>query len=227
VGDDFIKCPFCQHELKVSCGRCGTLQQEGWTSCPKCGFNQEEMAYELECSSCGAEVLGEWRNCPYCQTPRNGKAPVAAAPVESESRTTTQVPDEVAATLAQLEAAAPKAAVSQAPTEEQEKEDEEAAKARALKAQADAEYDAQYAERQALLQQLLEEEESTPKRSSSGLKGLLDTQEMQAYKDESDNEPLQSSPPQQDQRTTSQSVLQQLLDEPDSQPKPNKGQPAA
>ena len=70
VGDDFIKCPFCQHDLKVSCDRCGTLQLETWTSCPKCGLSKEEAERELACRGCGADVLGDYINCPYCQTSR-------------------------------------------------------------------------------------------------------------------------------------------------------------
>jgi type IV pilus assembly protein PilB len=71
VGDDFIKCPFCQHELKTSCMRCGTLQQDDWASCPKCGLSRADAALELSCRVCEAEVPGEWAVCPYCQTPRN------------------------------------------------------------------------------------------------------------------------------------------------------------
>ncbi|HEY9719117.1 MAG TPA: ATPase, T2SS/T4P/T4SS family [Trichormus sp.] len=70
VGDDFIKCPFCQHDLKISCSRCGTLQQEGWASCPKCGLTKEQASQENTCRGCDAEVFGEWQHCPYCQTAR-------------------------------------------------------------------------------------------------------------------------------------------------------------
>jgi type IV pilus assembly protein PilB len=66
ISDDFIKCPFCQHELKVSCRRCGTLQQEDWASCPKCGMNKYEEAHETCCQSCSAEIVGDWVECPYC-----------------------------------------------------------------------------------------------------------------------------------------------------------------
>lgn len=71
VGDDFIKCPFCQHDLKISCARCGTMQQEGWASCPKCGLSQEEANRESICNGCEAEINGDWHVCPYCQTTRH------------------------------------------------------------------------------------------------------------------------------------------------------------
>ncbi|MBX3072653.1 Flp pilus assembly complex ATPase component TadA [Candidatus Obscuribacterales bacterium] len=76
ISDDFIKCPFCQHELKVSCRRCGTLQQEDWASCPKCGMNKYEEAHESCCQSCSAEIVGDWVDCPYCMHSKysNGKA---------------------------------------------------------------------------------------------------------------------------------------------------------
>lgn len=70
ISDDFIKCPFCQHELKVSCRRCGTLQQEDWASCPKCGANKYEEAHESCCQSCNAEIVGDWVDCPYCMHSR-------------------------------------------------------------------------------------------------------------------------------------------------------------
>ena len=70
ISDDFIKCPFCQHELKVSCRRCGTLQQEDWASCPKCGANKYEEAHESCCQSCSAEIVGDWVDCPYCMHSR-------------------------------------------------------------------------------------------------------------------------------------------------------------
>ena len=70
IGDDFVTCPFCQHELKTSCGRCGTLQQEGWTSCPKCGLTKDQANQESKCGGCEAEVHGDWGHCPYCMTPR-------------------------------------------------------------------------------------------------------------------------------------------------------------
>lgn len=70
IGDDFIKCPFCQFELKRSCTRCGTLQHEGWSSCPKCGLSKEEAAREMLCYGCDAEIFGDWLSCPFCQTAR-------------------------------------------------------------------------------------------------------------------------------------------------------------
>ncbi|MBA3993857.1 MAG: hypothetical protein C0469_10050, partial [Cyanobacteria bacterium DS2.3.42] len=71
--DDFIKCPFCQHDLKSTCTRCGTLQQANWTSCPKCGLSEEDAQRETVCTGCSAEIQGEWTRCPYCQEPRKHK----------------------------------------------------------------------------------------------------------------------------------------------------------
>lgn len=68
ISDDFVKCPFCQHDLKISCKRCGTLQNETWTSCPKCGHNHSQDAKEQVCNCCGAEIVGDWTECPYCLT---------------------------------------------------------------------------------------------------------------------------------------------------------------
>jgi type IV pilus assembly protein PilB len=70
IGEDFIKCPFCQHELKTSCPSCGTLQQEGWASCPKCGLTRENANLEATCRNCDAEISGDWHTCPYCQVDR-------------------------------------------------------------------------------------------------------------------------------------------------------------
>jgi type IV pilus assembly protein PilB len=77
VGEDFVKCPFCQHDLKITCTRCGAWQEEDWASCPKCGMTKEESAMEKHCCNCEAMVQGEWAICPYCQTPR--KQPEKAA----------------------------------------------------------------------------------------------------------------------------------------------------
>jgi type IV pilus assembly protein PilB len=71
VGDDFIKCPFCQHELKVSCTRCGTLQEDHWQACAKCGLSKDEAAMDARCHGCEAEVFGNWVRCPYCQSERD------------------------------------------------------------------------------------------------------------------------------------------------------------
>lgn len=71
IGDDFIKCPFCQFELKVSCTRCGTLQEEHWQSCAKCGLTKDEASQDSRCKCCDAEVFGNWVRCPYCQAVRD------------------------------------------------------------------------------------------------------------------------------------------------------------
>jgi type IV pilus assembly protein PilB len=71
IGDDFIKCPFCQFELKRSCQRCGTLQEDHWQSCAKCGLTKDEANMESHCQCCEAEVFGNWVRCPYCQSERD------------------------------------------------------------------------------------------------------------------------------------------------------------
>lgn len=71
IGDDFIRCPFCQHELKRSCERCGTLQEDSWAACAKCGLSKDEAALDHVCPGCEAEVYGTWQRCPYCQTARD------------------------------------------------------------------------------------------------------------------------------------------------------------
>lgn len=70
VSDDFIKCPFCQHDLKKSCKRCGAFMEQGWSACAKCGVSQEEAEMESKCEGCEAEVVGGWVRCPYCQWQR-------------------------------------------------------------------------------------------------------------------------------------------------------------
>jgi type IV pilus assembly protein PilB len=82
VSDDFVKCPFCQFELKHSCPRCGAFMESGWMSCAKCGLSLEEAVLDTVCQTCEAEVEGTWDCCPYCQSarPNNGKAGAAQAP---------------------------------------------------------------------------------------------------------------------------------------------------
>lgn len=71
IGEDFIRCPFCQYELKRSCPRCGTLQEDHWQSCAKCGLHKDEANMDSVCKTCEAEVFGNWVRCPYCQTERD------------------------------------------------------------------------------------------------------------------------------------------------------------
>ncbi|OGI01978.1 MAG: hypothetical protein A2Y25_08390 [Candidatus Melainabacteria bacterium GWF2_37_15] len=42
VGEEYIKCPFCQYELKKICKGCGSILEESWISCAKCGLKFEE-----------------------------------------------------------------------------------------------------------------------------------------------------------------------------------------
>ncbi len=37
VGDEFVKCPFCQVNLKNLCPTCNKRIEDGWKSCPSCG----------------------------------------------------------------------------------------------------------------------------------------------------------------------------------------------
>lgn len=37
IGDEFLKCPFCQIDLKKMCPKCHQRVEEGWKGCPSCG----------------------------------------------------------------------------------------------------------------------------------------------------------------------------------------------
>lgn len=37
IGDEFLKCPFCQIDLKKTCPKCHQRVEEGWKGCPACG----------------------------------------------------------------------------------------------------------------------------------------------------------------------------------------------
>lgn len=84
ISEDFVKCPFCQHDLKVSCKRCGTLQNESWTSCPKCGHDNTKESHEQSCGNCQAEIFGTWTECPYCMTPKYGNPESESTKEESD-----------------------------------------------------------------------------------------------------------------------------------------------
>ena len=66
VGEEFYKCPFCQHDLKQTCPRCSSLIQDGWTSCAKCGLKIVNFNADKICDSCGGEVSLEMKECPWC-----------------------------------------------------------------------------------------------------------------------------------------------------------------
>ncbi|MBX9693454.1 MAG: Flp pilus assembly complex ATPase component TadA, partial [Cyanobacteria bacterium] len=82
ISEDFIKCPFCQFDLKISCMRCGTLQEEQWASCPKCGLTKSEEATEFHCRVCGAEMVGAWHECQYCLHPKGAQEAVYPIKIE-------------------------------------------------------------------------------------------------------------------------------------------------
>lgn len=66
VGDEFYKCPFCQHDLKVTCPRCNSLVQDGWISCAKCGLKLKEVQADNTCTSCNGEIASDMSECPWC-----------------------------------------------------------------------------------------------------------------------------------------------------------------
>jgi len=95
IEDHFLKCPFCQSELRSLCPTCNIEVQENWSSCPKCGTNlrtkgkkialkthedthvHEEhipeddataISEEIRCPTCLADVDASWETCPYCHT---------------------------------------------------------------------------------------------------------------------------------------------------------------
>jgi type IV pilus assembly protein PilB len=69
VGEEFYKCPFCQHDLKQTCPRCSALIQEGWSSCAKCGLKIINFNADMECNNCGGEISLEMSQCPWCFVP--------------------------------------------------------------------------------------------------------------------------------------------------------------
>lgn len=66
VGEEFIKCPFCQYELKKTCPRCNVLIQEGWISCAKCGLKLSAHSSNSICNHCKGEISLDLSNCPWC-----------------------------------------------------------------------------------------------------------------------------------------------------------------
>lgn len=66
VGEEFLKCPFCQYELQKTCPRCNVQIQEGWASCSKCGLKLQDYQADTNCNKCGGEVSLEMSNCPWC-----------------------------------------------------------------------------------------------------------------------------------------------------------------
>ncbi len=66
VGEEFYKCPFCQHDLKKTCPKCKTILQEGWSNCAKCGFNLSETISESICPTCNGDIALEMNECPWC-----------------------------------------------------------------------------------------------------------------------------------------------------------------
>lgn len=94
IGDEFIKCPFCQVDLKKLCPSCNREIEEGWKSCPTCGINllgtekklksiktqtnikldnngsYNEISNMEKCPTCLANMEPDWMTCPYCHTVR-------------------------------------------------------------------------------------------------------------------------------------------------------------
>ena len=81
IGDEFIKCPFCQADLKKLCPSCNRELEENWKSCPSCGANliktekllkkvtPENAALAVEkCPTCLAQIQPDWVTCPYCHS---------------------------------------------------------------------------------------------------------------------------------------------------------------
>lgn len=66
VGDEYYKCPFCQHDLKLTCMRCKSIVQEGWESCAKCGLKITTFKGDSVCNICTGEVSTEMTKCPWC-----------------------------------------------------------------------------------------------------------------------------------------------------------------
>lgn len=66
VGEEFYKCPFCQHDLKQTCPRCKAIIQEGWQSCANCGLKIVNFYADTSCPSCGGEISLEMDFCPWC-----------------------------------------------------------------------------------------------------------------------------------------------------------------
>lgn len=71
VGEEFIKCPFCQYELKKTCPSCGVLIQDEWISCAKCGFKLSSIEADNVCEVCNGEISCDMDECPWCFTPIN------------------------------------------------------------------------------------------------------------------------------------------------------------
>ena len=77
IGDEFIKCPFCQVQLKKLCPSCNRQVEEAWQSCPTCGANLINAEKNLskvaaldKCQSCLQDLQSDWMICPYCHAPR-------------------------------------------------------------------------------------------------------------------------------------------------------------
>ncbi|HSA06700.1 MAG TPA: ATPase, T2SS/T4P/T4SS family [Candidatus Gastranaerophilales bacterium] len=66
VGEDYYKCPFCQHELKKTCLRCGVIVKKGWVSCAKCGLKLVDELGIMNCSHCNGDISLDMAECPWC-----------------------------------------------------------------------------------------------------------------------------------------------------------------
>ncbi|MBC7542629.1 MAG: Flp pilus assembly complex ATPase component TadA [Candidatus Sericytochromatia bacterium] len=74
IGDEFVKCPFCQVDLKKLCPGCHRQVNDVWKSCPTCGHNLMATTKVLvtadhtECPTCLQKVEPDWKTCPNCET---------------------------------------------------------------------------------------------------------------------------------------------------------------
>lgn len=68
VGEEYYKCPFCQHELKKVCSRCGEVIQEGWASCSRCGLKLVDELTVKTCPVCKGDISEDMSSCPWCCT---------------------------------------------------------------------------------------------------------------------------------------------------------------
>ncbi len=66
VGDEYIKCPFCQFDLKKTCPNCSLLIEEGWSVCSRCGNQLGDLGADSNCKHCNGEISHDLKECPWC-----------------------------------------------------------------------------------------------------------------------------------------------------------------
>lgn len=87
VGEEFLKCPFCQCELRQVCGNCQRPVSDGWLSCPACGQMLKAAQAEdgSHCHHCGTALEANWRYCPACSAPSGHKRHCPSCQMELQS----------------------------------------------------------------------------------------------------------------------------------------------